>query len=119
MDNSLFPELIEGKRNSYVMERRYRQKDGRVFWARINYSLVRDLDGNPDYLIGIIEDIDEQKRAAERLAAQEADYRRNLEHRVEERTLALQHQIEQLQKEIEQRTKIEKELAERAAQEAV
>jgi len=112
IDTELFSELIEGQRNSYVMERRYRRKDGRVFWARINYSLVRDLDGKPDYLIGIIEDIDDQKRAAERLAAQEADYRRNLEHRVEERTLALQHQIEQ-------RQKAEKALAEKAAHEAV
>jgi PAS domain S-box-containing protein len=40
------------------MERRYRRKDASIFWARINYSLVRDLDGNPDYLIGLIEDID-------------------------------------------------------------
>ena len=47
MDIELFKELIEGQRNSYVMERRYRHKDGRVFWARINYSLVRDLDGRP------------------------------------------------------------------------
>jgi PAS domain S-box-containing protein len=112
IDTELYGELIEGKRNSYVMERRYRRKDGRVFWARINYSLVRDLEGNPDYLVGMIEDIDDQKRAAERLAAQEAEYRHNLEHRVEERTLALQHQIEQ-------RQKAEKALAEKAAQQAV
>lgn len=112
IDTELFNELVTGKRNSYVMERRYRRKDGRVFWARINYSLVRDLEGNPDYLIGMIEDIDDQKRAAERLAAQEAEYRHNLEHRVEERTLALQHQIEQ-------RQKAENALAEKAAQQAV
>ena len=60
MDDRWFKELIDGKRDSYVMERRYRHKDGHVFWARINYSLVRDLDGKPDDLIGIIEDIDEQ-----------------------------------------------------------
>jgi PAS domain S-box-containing protein len=112
IDTELFKELVEGKRNSYVMERRYRRKNGQVFWARINYSLVRDLEGGPDYLVGMIEDIDDQKRAAERLAAQEAEYRRNLEQRVNERTLALQHQIEQ-------RQKAEKALAERAAHEAV
>ncbi|HET7144560.1 MAG TPA: PAS domain S-box protein, partial [Anaerolineales bacterium] len=32
MDTELFQELIEGKRNSYVIERRYRQKNGSVFW---------------------------------------------------------------------------------------
>ena len=119
MDVEFFKELIEGKRNSYVMERRYRHKDGRVFWARINYSLVRDLDGNPDYLIGIIEDIDEQKRAEERFAEQEAEYLLTLQQRVTERTHDLEEANQRLQKEIEQRAKIEKELAEKAANEAV
>jgi PAS domain S-box-containing protein len=119
MDLELFQELIDGRRDSYVLERRYRHKSGRSFWARINYSLVRDLDGRPDYLIGIIEDIDEQKRAAERLATQEADYLLMLQHRVNERTRELEDANQQLQKEIEQRIKIEKELAEKAADEAV
>jgi signal transduction histidine kinase len=119
MDDEVFQELIEGKRNSYTMERRYRRKDGRVFWARINYSLVRDLEGNPDYLIGMIEDIDEQKRAAERLAEQEAEYLLTLQQRVTERTYELEGANQRLQKEIEQRARIEKELAEKAAIEAV
>jgi PAS domain S-box-containing protein len=75
MDTELFNELVAGQRNSYVMERRYRRKDGRIFWARINYSLVRDLEGRPDYLIGILEDIDDQKRALEELRASEARFR--------------------------------------------
>jgi len=119
MDNELFRDLIEGKRNSYVMERRYRRKNRQIFWARINYSLVRDIDGKPDYLIGIIEDIDEQKRVSERLAEQEADYLLTLQHRVNERTREFEEANQHLQKEIEQRTRIEKELAEKAAEEAV
>ena len=119
MDDRWFKELIDGKRDSYVMERRYRHKDGHVFWARINYSLVRDLDGKPDYLIGIIEDIDEQKRVSERLAEQEAEYLLTLQQRVYERTQELEDVNQNLQKEIDQRTKIEKELAEKAAEEAV
>ena len=119
IDADLFPELIAGKRDSYVMERRYRRKDGRVFWARINYSLVRDLEGKPDYLIGLIEDIDDQKRAAERLAEQKAEYLQMLEQRVEERTHELEEANRRLQQEIEQRLIIEGELAKRAADEAV
>jgi PAS domain S-box-containing protein len=119
MDVKPFHELIEGKRNSYVMERRYRHRDGHVFWARVNYSLVRDLDGNPDYLIGIIEDIDEQKRSAERLAEQEAEYLLTLQQRVTERTHELQETNQRLQEEIGQRARIEKELSEKAAEEAV
>ena len=119
MDMELFQELKEGKRNSYVMERRYRHKSGRIFWARINYSLVRDLEGKPDYLVGIIEDIDDQKRAAERLAAQEVEYRHTLEQSVEERTHKLAEANQRLQKEIEERLIIEEQLAKKAAQEAV
>ncbi len=119
MDVELYQDLIAGRRNSYVMERRYRHKNGRIFWARVNYTLVRDLEGRPDYLVGIIEDIDEQKRAAERLAEQEADYLLMLQHRVNERTHELEQANQRLQYEIEQRVRIEKELAERAAQEAV
>ena len=82
IDIDLFQELTQGKRDSYVMERRYRRKDQRIIWARVNYSLVRDPEGNPGYLIGMIEDIDEQKRASERLAEQDAEYRQNLEKKV-------------------------------------
>ena len=119
MDIELFQELIEGKRNSYVMERRYRHKSGRIFWARINYSLVRDLEGKPDYLVGIIEDIDDQKRAAERLAAQEVEYRRMLEQSVAERTHKLEAANQRLKEEIEGRVIIEEQLAKKAAEEAV
>ncbi len=118
-DAYLFEEMIAEQRNSYVMERRYRHKDGHVFWARLNYSLVRDLDGKPDYLIVIIENIDEQKRAAERLAEQEAEYLLTLQQRVTERTHELEEANQRLQEEIEQRARIEKELAEKAADEAV
>jgi signal transduction histidine kinase len=93
----MFSELIAGKRKAYVMERRYRRKNGEIFWARINYSLVRDLNGDPDYLVGMIEDIDDQKRASERLAAQEAEHRRILEQRIAERTEELNQANEMLQ----------------------
>jgi PAS domain S-box-containing protein len=119
MDVEMFKDLVEGRRNSYVMERRYRHKDGHIFWARINYSLVRDMNGNPDYLVGIIEDIDDQKRASERLAEQEADYLRTLQQKVQERTRELEETNQRLQREIEQRIRIEQELASKAAEEAV
>jgi PAS domain S-box-containing protein len=119
IDTEMFKDLIEGRRNSYVMERRYRHKDGHIFWARINYSLVRDRNGNPDYLVGIIEDIDDQKRASERLAEQEADYLRTLQQKVQERTRELEEANQRLQEEVEQRKIIEEQLAKKAAAEAV
>ena len=119
MDAEPYRELIDGERNSYVMERRYRRKDGRIIWARINYSLVRDLTGKPSYLVGMIEDIDDQKRASERLVAQEAVYRRMLELKVEERTRELTQSNTRLKEEITQRQKAEKALADKAAHDAI
>jgi PAS domain S-box-containing protein len=119
MDADSFQELISGKRDSFVMERRYRHKEGHIFWARINYSLVRDLMGRPGYLIGMIEDIDGQKNAAERLAAQEAEYRQTLEQKVEARTHELTLINRRLEDEVAQRLKVERALAEKAAQDAI
>lgn len=119
MDEQLFKDLVEGRRESYVMERRYRRKGGQIIWARINYSLVRDTDGKPDYLVGIIEDIDEQKRATERLSEQKAIDLETLQQRVEERTHELAEANQRLKQEIEQRKKVEDELAQKAAEEAV
>jgi PAS domain S-box-containing protein len=119
IDAKPYQDLIAGKRDSYVMERRYRRKDGRIIWARINYSLVRDPDGKPSYLVGMIEDIDYQKRAAERLAAQESEYRLTLEHKVEKRTHELKKINKRLEKEIAQRQIAEKALADKAAQDAI
>ena len=102
VDGDQFQELITGKRNSYVMERRYQRKNSEIFWARINYSLVRDPNGKPDYLIGMIEDIDDQKRASERLAAQSAEHRRILEQRIAERTEELNIANELLQQKVTQ-----------------
>lgn len=104
-DASLYQELIEGKRSSFVSEVRYHHKNGEIYWVRVNYSLVCDPDGKPDYMIALVENIDEEKRAAEKLAAQEAEYRRRLEQRIAERTEEL-NQANQL-------------LQQKAAQEAV
>lgn len=53
--------LLEGKDNSYVVERRYIRKDGRRVWVSISVSLVRKPSGEPDYLVCVAEDITERK----------------------------------------------------------
>lgn len=89
IDREMFSELVEGKRDQYTVEKRYRRKDGTQFWGRVNFSAVRGSGGTPIYTIGIIEDITSEKLAAERLAAQEAENRRTLEQRIAERTTEL------------------------------
>jgi PAS domain S-box-containing protein len=84
-----FQKLVSGEANHYVAERRYVRKNGEVFWTKISMSLIRDSQGQPLYLVGLISDIDAQKRAAEKLAAQDAEHRQQLEQRIAERTAEL------------------------------
>lgn len=116
LDRDLFIELVEGKREQYTVEKRYIRKDGSVFWGRVNFSAVHGTNGRPLYTIGMIEDISEEKHAAERLAAQEAEYRRMLEQRITERTAELNQANELLQQKATQdavsaeRTRLAREL---------
>lgn len=64
---ALIGELAEGKRSSYVTEKRYLAKDGRVVWARASVSVLRDRQGAPVSLVGVVEDITLQKSAEEEL----------------------------------------------------
>lgn len=118
-DREMFEKLAHGEIDQYNMEKRYIRKDGSLFWGRVTYTNVRNTDLEPEYIIGMIEDITEQKRTAERLAEQEAEYLLTLQQRVEERTHELEETNHRLHKEIEQRLKIEEELARKAAEEAV
>jgi PAS domain S-box-containing protein len=116
IDRELFADLIAGKRDQYIIEKRYLRKDGSIFWGRVNFALVRGEGGKPLYIIGIIEDITEEKRAAEKLAIQEAEYRRTLEQRIAERTDELNKANEMLQQKASQdavaaeRTRLAREL---------
>jgi PAS domain S-box-containing protein len=114
-----FLDLLSGKIDHYVSERRFLRKNGDVFWTQISMSMVTHADGTPNYIVGMIADITAQKEAKARLAEQEADYLRTLQQRVGERTRELEESNARLQGEIEQRIKVEHELAAKAAEEAV
>lgn len=66
-DLRLLKELLEGRLESYTIEKRYLHKNGSVVWANLTRSLVRDKDGTPDYFITFVEDINERKKAEEKL----------------------------------------------------
>jgi PAS domain S-box-containing protein len=64
---ALIKEVVEGKRDHMQIEKRYIKKDGTVVWANAICSLLRDPGGEPQYLIGTVEDITQRKRAEEKL----------------------------------------------------
>ena len=66
-DLERFAEMVAGKCDSYQMELRYLGKNNVTGWVRLTVSLVRGPDGNPEYVIGMVEDITEHKRAEQQL----------------------------------------------------
>ena len=67
--------LVAGEIPDYRAEKRYVRKDGTAIWTRRSVSLVRDGDGNPLYLIRVVEDITERKQAEAALRASEETLR--------------------------------------------
>jgi diguanylate cyclase (GGDEF)-like protein/PAS domain S-box-containing protein len=68
--NELFDELIRGKRDSYRLERRYHRKDGEIIWGQSTAVLERDADGQPSFVLTMIENITERKLAEQELVRQ-------------------------------------------------
>jgi diguanylate cyclase (GGDEF)-like protein/PAS domain S-box-containing protein len=63
-------QLLAGEIESYAMEKRYYHKMGRVVWALLSVSLVRDPAGRPRYFVSQVQDITERKRMEARLEHQ-------------------------------------------------
>ncbi|MHB1263370.1 MAG: hybrid sensor histidine kinase/response regulator [Gemmatimonadaceae bacterium] len=57
IDAALLKKVLLGRRESYELEKRYRRLDGTTVWGRLNVSAVRDEDGVPLHLVGVVEDI--------------------------------------------------------------
>lgn len=66
-DLELYQELIAGKREHYQIEKRYLRKDGQTIWGHLTVSLVRGPAGQPEFAIGMVEDITERKNAEREL----------------------------------------------------
>jgi PAS domain S-box-containing protein len=63
LDLELRDELLAGRRESFVMEKRYIKKGGDIFWARISVSATRADNGEVNSFIVVTEDITERRRA--------------------------------------------------------
>ncbi len=68
-DADLEQQLLEGKIDTYLAEKRYIGKHGKVIWARRTTSVARSTDGTPQHYIRVVEDVTETKLNEERYRA--------------------------------------------------
>lgn len=61
IDLTLTSEVIDGVRDSFQIEKRYIRKDGQIFWGRLTVSAVRNLAGDFQFTVAILEDINDRK----------------------------------------------------------
>lgn len=73
---ALHLELLAGKRTKFQMETRYFCKDGSLIWARLTMSKFEKQTGASNLVIGMIEDITDQKQSEVALRESEERFRR-------------------------------------------
>lgn len=56
-------DLLEGRRRSYEMEKRYVHKDGRLVWVLLHGAIIRGDDGTPRAFVAQVKDISQRKAA--------------------------------------------------------
>jgi PAS domain S-box-containing protein len=67
-NRSLVRDLLDGKRQQFQIEKRYRRKDGQPVWARNNVSILPGTDRESRFLMALSEDITQRKLSEEALA---------------------------------------------------
>ncbi|MDX1297708.1 MAG: PAS domain S-box protein [Pseudomonas sp.] len=70
-------ELLAGEINTYEMEKRYLDSQGRIIWALLSVSLVRDSNGQPVHFVSQVQDFSE-RIATEMAIREREDYLRTL-----------------------------------------
>ena len=59
--------LVSGEQSRVVVDKRYLRADGSVFWGRLTAKALVDSDGQPEILLGIIEDVTPQMETLSQL----------------------------------------------------
>lgn len=63
----LFQEMLAGKTDRYLMEKRYYHKDGSIVWANLIVTAIRDINRDFKYNFAIIENLTERKKLEDQL----------------------------------------------------
>jgi PAS domain S-box-containing protein len=66
--------LLAGEIQTFSMEKRYLHKQGFQVWVNLTVSLVRSPQGEPKYLISVVQDISDRKALEKELALRQARF---------------------------------------------
>lgn len=83
LDLANLNDLLSGKTTHYSVEKRYVKASGEVRWVKVSAAIVRKLNGEPDFIVKVTEDISDWKDALTRLVTGEAQYRAIFDSAVE------------------------------------
>jgi PAS domain S-box-containing protein len=72
-------QILEGKIQTYRLEKRYLHKRGYVVWIHLDVALLRDERGAPVHFISLVQDITERKRTEEALRQSEDQFRKSFD----------------------------------------
>jgi len=75
VDISQFERLLHGEIDNYMLEKRFLRKDGGLVFVNLAVGCVRRADRSVAYLLALIEDITERKRAEENIRTLNNDLR--------------------------------------------
>lgn len=67
----LFKEILSGKRNSYQIEKRYINKNGKIIWGKVSVTAIKDENKKIKHFIAIAEDVTSQREIRTKLASEE------------------------------------------------
>ncbi|BCK88438.1 hypothetical protein MIZ01_2242 [Sideroxyarcus emersonii] len=70
-----FERMKAGELDGYTLEKRFIRKDGSTIAANINVKCTRGADGKANYIVALVDDITQRKRAELALRKSEATYR--------------------------------------------
>ena len=82
-DETQFERVLQGKLEGYSLEKRFVRRDGSILPSELSTRSVRRPDGQVDYMVTLVQDISERRKAEEALRASEAMYRELLERQGE------------------------------------
>ena len=75
LEHAIFDDILEGKRNSYHMSKRYITSDGSIIWVDLSAAVMRNADGKVANFVAVVQDITERKKLELAIVESEREFR--------------------------------------------